>query len=120
MSRRGESITGAGALTAICAALALLVQVLLPSGAMATAARDGGALIQICSAGAPKGLAQHGPAKGFAGLKCAECVMASVAAVAPPSPPVPARLAAAVRFKPPVARVLAHAPRGPPGVREQS
>jgi hypothetical protein len=127
MIRSRESITAG--VTAILAAVALLVQVMLPSVAMARAARDGGALIQVCSGAGSKTLSVdslpspddgHAPAQGFGGLHCIDCVMASVAGIAPPSPPVPVRLGAAVRFKPPLVRVLAHGPRSPPRVREQS
>lgn len=73
-----------GALPAVLAALSLIVQLLIPGAAMAQEARSGGPLIVMCTADGAVTIPapdsdSHG--KGFGGLKCHDCVMASVAAI---------------------------------------
>ena len=74
-----------GALPAVLAAFALLIQLLIPAAAMAHEARAGGGpLVVMCTAEGPVSIAapdSDGHGKGFAGLQCHDCVMASVAAV---------------------------------------
>jgi len=74
-----------GALPALVAALALVVQLLIPAASMAYEARAGHApLIMMCTADGLVAVSsdnQPGHGKGFAGLKCHDCVMASVAAI---------------------------------------
>jgi hypothetical protein len=99
---------------AVLAAVALVLQGLIPAAAMA---HDHAGLIQLCTSqgvtlvGAPGG---HGQRQGhFGGLACEQCVMASFAAVGaePPAPPPPAAPAAA----PPPARAPPRPPsQGPP------
>ncbi len=117
--RRG---TGRGALPAMLAALAMLVQLLIPAASMATEARAGqGPVIMLCTADGAVAVASdsvpdHG--KGFGGFKCHDCVMVSVAAIGPATPLVlPVRYAAQIETLPagherPQAR--SHAPPRPP------
>ena len=106
-------------LTAILAAFALLVQIMAPTVAAARVADDRG---MICSAGQAKtvtlGHAAHH--KGFFGLKCADCVVASLAGAAPIAPPIPTRVALAIRVRPALDRTGSLGPRSPPRIREQS
>ena len=109
-------------LTAILAAFALLVQIMAPTVAAARVLDDRGATIEICSAGQAKtvtlGHAVHH--KGFFGLKCADCVVASLAGAAPIAPPVPTRIAQAIRVRPSLDRTGSLGSRSPPRIREQS
>lgn len=86
-NRRSKSM---GALPALLAAFALIVQLLIPAAAMAWESASGrGPLIVMCTAdGAVAVPAADQPdhGKGFGGLKCHDCVMASVAAVGPAAP----------------------------------
>jgi hypothetical protein len=108
---------------ALLAALALVLQGLIPAAALA---HDHAGLIQLCTAhgvklvGAPD---DHGKGGHFGGLACEQCVMASFAAVgaAPPAPPLPVRwtwlvrLPAAPAAAPPPARAPPRPPsQGPP------
>jgi len=87
-----------GALPAVVAVLALLVQLLIPAASLAHEARTGGAMIMMCTAEGPVSVAAPDPGDhdaGFGGLKCHDCVMASVAAVGIDLPlTVPVRYAA--------------------------
>ncbi|HWE46083.1 MAG TPA: DUF2946 family protein [Caulobacteraceae bacterium] len=107
-------------MTAILAAFALLMQALAPT--VATAAPAQGATLEICSAGEARtvtlGHAEHH--KGFFGLKCVDCVVASLAGAAPIAPPVPTRVGEAIRLRPSIDRTDSLGPRNPPRVREQS
>jgi hypothetical protein len=107
-------------LTAILAAFALLVQIMAPTVAMARVADS--ATVEICSAGQAKivtlGHAAHH--KGFFGLKCADCAVASLAGAAPITPPVPTRIAQSIRVRPSLARTGSLGARSPPRIREQS
>ncbi len=109
-------------LTAILAAFALVVQILAPSVAAAHIAEDRGATIEICSADGAKtvtvGHAAHH--KGFFGLKCADCVVASLAGAAPIAPPIPVRVSQAIRIRPALDRTGSISARSPPRIREQS
>ncbi|MES2033149.1 MAG: DUF2946 family protein [Pseudomonadota bacterium] len=86
-NRRDKST---GALPALLAVLALVVQLLIPAASMAYEARVGrGPLIVMCTADGPVAVSSadqpdHG--KSFGGLKCHDCVMASVAAVGADAP----------------------------------
>jgi hypothetical protein len=106
-------------LTAILAAFALLVQIMAPTVAAARVPDDRGV---ICSAGQAKtvtlGHAAHH--KGFFGLKCADCVVASLAGSAPVTPPVPTRIAQSIRVRPSLDRTGTLGHRSPPRIREQS
>jgi hypothetical protein len=105
-------------LTAILAAFALVVQVLAPTVAAARTTE----ILEICSAtGAQAVTVGHAPHhKGFFGLKCADCVVHSLAGAAPVAPPVPMRIASAVRVRPSIERTGSIGPRSPPRIREQS
>lgn len=113
-------------LAAIAAMLAVCVQVLAPSAAMAHDLRESGSTIVICSADGPKvvligedGSVSTAPAKGFMGLKCSHCVGPTLAATLDE----PAAAVAPVQYvefvETPVERVLgvrghARAPPRPP------
>jgi hypothetical protein len=113
-------------LAAFAAMLAVFVQALTPAAAMAHDLRESGSAIVICSAEGSKvvilgkdGSVRTAPAKGFMGLKCSECVGATLAVTL--DTPVPA--IAPVRYvefaEAPVERVLgvrghARAPPRPP------
>jgi hypothetical protein len=117
----GRSRGDAWGLTAILAAAALLVQVMMPSVAAAMIARDRAVAVQICSDHGPATIAGHRlPAKGFGGMKCAACVAASLAGSAPVAAPVPVRVAQAATIPGPLDLHGALGPRSPPRVREQS
>jgi hypothetical protein len=91
MARFGEKrqTSVVGALPALLAVLSLLVQALIPASAMAQEFRSQahGRTVVLCTADGAR--AVEVPAedhhKGFAGLKCHDCVMASIAAVVPPA-----------------------------------
>ncbi|MEO8114549.1 MAG: DUF2946 domain-containing protein [Phenylobacterium sp.] len=79
----------------LLAALALLVQALLPAAAMAAAPRAGIPMV-ICTAMGVQTViapATGKSGKGFAGLPCQDCVAASIAAIATPEPLVLAAVA---------------------------
>jgi hypothetical protein len=119
MSRRTVHRSDAWSLTAIFAALAIMVQALMPAVAVAQAGRDGGALLQICSGAGVKTETAPAP-KGFAGFKCADCAAASLASVTPVATPLPLRVGAPVVLTASLRRAVSLAPRGPPRLREQS
>jgi hypothetical protein len=82
----------------LLAALALLVQALLPGAVMARPVAGEPLRLEICSADGVKTVAlapSPETSKGFAGFKCADCVFAAVAATvpAPVAPPAPVRYA---------------------------
>ena len=100
------------------AALAIVLQALIPAAAIA---QDHSGQIQLCTGHGAKLVAPAGGyAKGgrFGGLACEQCVMASLAAVAgdPPVTPLPTAFAyAAPRLRAPAAAPLqARAPPRPP------
>lgn len=84
-------------LPAVLAALALLTQLMIPGASLAYEARATGAVIVMCTTDGAVAVvspdsAQHG--KGFGGLKCHDCVMASIAAIGTgPALSVPVRYA---------------------------
>jgi len=114
-------------LAALAAMLAVFVQALTPSAAMAHDLRESGSAIVICTAEGSKvviidedGSVRTEPAKGFMGLKCSSCVgpTLAVALNAPLPTFVPVRYSEFVET--PVQRVLgvrghARAPPRPPG-----
>lgn len=89
-------------LPAVLAALALLTQLLIPGVSLAVDADPAGPTIVMCTAdGAVSVIAPAGPDshKGFGGLKCHDCVMASVAAIGSDVPlSVPVQYAARVEI----------------------
>lgn len=96
-SRRGFPTTA-------LALLALCVQLLIPAASLAQDARNDVRTVVLCTVdGAktvtvPNGDQQH---HGFGGLKCHDCVMASIAAVSPgDAPALPIRYAAETRLAP--------------------
>ncbi|WP_426030532.1 DUF2946 family protein [Caulobacter sp. DWP3-1-3b2] len=107
---------------ALLAMLALLVQALVPAAVMAYEARSGQSVV-ICTAQGARTviLDDTKPAhKGFAGLPCAQCVVASLATTITPNAQIslPVRYAARVEIAPPLARrglAPVRAPPRPPG-----
>jgi hypothetical protein len=106
IGRENRRRRSTGALPALLAAFALVVQLLIPGAAMAHEAQAGRApLIMMCTADGLVAVSStdtpdHG--KGFAGLKCHDCVMASVAAIGADMPAsVPARYATRVEVAKP-------------------
>ena len=118
---RGQR-SDAWGLTAILAAFAVLMQALAPTVATARGIDGRAATIEICSAGEAKtvtlGHAKHH--KGFFGLKCADCMVASLAGAAPIAPPIPIRVGQELRVRPALDRTGSLGPRSPPRIREQS
>jgi hypothetical protein len=106
-------------LTAILAAFALLMQALVPTIAVADVPGSG---FEICSAGEAKTVTtgQAPQPKGFFGLKCVDCVIASLAGAAPIAPPIPTRVGLALSLRPSLVSTGSQGPRSPPRVREQS
>lgn len=120
--RRGRQIRqnrSLGILPAVLAALAMAVQLLIPAASLAYEANLGRTHeVVMCTAeGAvtmsiPASGDHH---KGFAGLKCHSCVMASVAAIAVVVPMVePVRYAARVEIGRPSHERPAAPARAPP------
>ena len=113
-------------LAAIAAMLAVCVQVMAPSAAMAHDLRESGSAIVICSADGAKvvligedGVVRTAPAKGFMGLKCSNCVGATLAVTLDAPAPAVAPVRYAEFVETPVERVLgvrghARAPPRPP------
>jgi len=92
---------GPGALPAILAVLALLMQTLVPAIAMASGPGESRTVV-LCTPQGEKIVTVHdeAPKAPFAGYKCHDCVIAAVTAVNPPSPEVlPVRYAAVVRHE---------------------
>src|SRR5437868_4224978 len=85
---KNHSSTGRALTPALLAVLALLIQALLPSAALAAQAKAPGETLVICTAmGAQTitlGADQGQPKKGFAGLPCQDCLAAAVAAIPAP------------------------------------
>lgn len=81
--------TLAGAWPALVMAFALLIQGLVPGAAMAHEMSQSRTVV-LCTEGGEKTVTVPNDAshKGFAGFKCADCVMASIASVLPPAPVV--------------------------------
>jgi hypothetical protein len=117
-------------LAAILAAFALIAQVVAPTVATAHIADDRAPNREMCSADAMPGMAgmpshaEHHH-KGLFGLKCADCVVASLAGAAPAALPVPTRVAEAVWVRPSIdgadtldarnlSRIREQSPRAPP------
>lgn len=88
--RENQRRSARGTIPAVLAVLALLTQLMIPAAALAAetaAARS--QIAVICTAdGAVEMAVPTSPDhhKGFAGLQCHSCVMASVAAIAPGEP----------------------------------
>lgn len=107
---------------ALLAVLAVMVQALIPSAAMAAQA-GGGETIQICTAMGLQTIKVDGGAtqqKGFAGLPCQDCLAAATAVVMPAPQPVVVRVAYATAFvidapRAELAPRSARAPPRPPG-----
>jgi hypothetical protein len=102
---------------ALLAALALLVQALLPGAVMARAAAGGAEFLEICSASGVKSVAiapAPGKSKGFAGFKCADCVFASITATVPAQVFVPVRHECVTAAWSPSAQGRVCSIRGPP------
>jgi len=74
-----------GVLSTALALFALCVQLLIPAASLAHEAQDRSQTVVICTLDGAKTVVVpgDGPAHGFGGLKCHDCVMASVAAVQP-------------------------------------
>lgn len=118
-----------GALPAALALFALCVQLLIPAASLAHEARTDVRTVVLCTLEGEKTVAVPGGDQqqhGFGGLKCHDCVMASVAAVAPgDAPSLPIRYAAESRLSPadrvsrlPGARAPPRPPStGPPAFR---
>jgi hypothetical protein len=107
--------TLAGAWPALVMAFALLIQGLVPGAAMAHEMNQGRTVVLCTSAGEKTvTLPNDASHKGFAGFKCADCVMASIASVLPPAPAAaPVRyiqIVRAERSRPPL-RLAAARPR---------
>ncbi|CAN1541212.1 hypothetical protein MCEMIH16_01780 [Caulobacteraceae bacterium] len=90
-----------GALPAALALFALFVQLLIPAASLAHEAQNRSQTVVICTLDGAKTVVVpgDGPAHGFGGLKCHDCVMASVAAVQPgDAATVPVRYATEARL----------------------
>jgi len=109
---------------ALLAMLALLVQALTPAAAMAHDAA--GQAVVICTTDGAKTVEVAGdvigkpkPAKGFAGLPCAQCVAVSLATTTPPDVAVaPVLYSVRIESAPRAALAgvaMARAPPRPPG-----
>ena len=91
MARIGKNrqVSVAGALPLLLAVLSLLIQALIPASAMAYEFRSqtSSRTVVLCTADGARSV--EVPAedhhRGFAGLKCHDCVMASITAVEPPA-----------------------------------
>lgn len=73
-----------GALTAALALLALCVQLLIPAASLATETKSDVRTVVLCTLDGVKTVTTPGDESqhhGFGGLKCHDCVMASIAAV---------------------------------------
>jgi hypothetical protein len=110
------------ALAALLGMLAIMVQALIPSAAMA-AQQGSGETLQICTAMGLQTIKVDGGSqkpKGFAGLPCQDCLAAATAVVLPVPQPAVLRVAYATAFVPDVPRAelaprAARAPPRPPG-----
>lgn len=104
---------------ALLAVLAVMVQALIPSAAMAAAQGAGGQTIQICTAMGLQTVKVDGGTekqKGFAGLPCQDCLAAATAVVLPGPQPSVVRAAYATAFviDAPRAELSPRSPRAPP------
>jgi hypothetical protein len=74
-----------GILPAALALFALCIQLLIPAASLAHEAQGSSRTVVLCTLDGAKTVVVpgDGPAHGFGGLKCHDCVMASVAAVQP-------------------------------------
>lgn len=118
MSHRGQNrrFRDPGALPAILAVLALLMQTLVPAVAMAQGPGDS-RMVVLCTPDGEKTVVVHdkAPATPFAGYKCHDCVIAAVTAVTPPSPDMaPVQYVAIVRHERAQATADAAPTRPPP------
>lgn len=110
-----------GVLPATLALLALCIQLLIPAASLATEAKSDARTVVLCTVDGAKTVTVPGDDTqhhGFGGLKCHDCVMASIAAVSPgDAPALPVRYAAESRLAP-IARAArlpgARAPPRPP------
>jgi hypothetical protein len=103
---------------ALRAVLAVMVQALFPSAAMAAQAGARGETIMICTA---MGLQTvkvdgQGQKEGFAGLPCQDCLAAATAVVMPAPQPAVARVAYATAYvlAAPRAELTPRSARAPP------
>lgn len=103
--------------------LALLIQALLPAAALAAQSRDPGERIVICTLAGVKTVAVGGHetkgGKSFAGLPCADCLAATIAAIPAPALGVERTVYSTARMDHAPERrwtpQLARAPPRPPG-----
>ena len=113
-----RSATRRQAWPALLAGLVLLLQGLIPGAAVLGAHRDTPVPIELCSHAGLKRIAAPGrpadPHRGFGGLACEQCVMASFAAVAttPPLAPLPSSTVVVPRVQACASPALG--PRAPP------
>ena len=87
--RKNQRRWTGGALSAVLAVIALLIQLMIPAAALAAEAAAARASVAvICTADGAVERAVPAPDhhEGFAGLRCLSCVMASVAAITPSGP----------------------------------
>ncbi len=120
--RRGRQIRqnrSLGILPAVLAALAMAAQLMIPAAAMAWEARaDQTRQVVMCTADGAVTMTvpdSGGHHKGFAGLKCHSCVIASVTAIAAEAPVVePVRYAARIELARPGSDRPGTSARDPP------
>lgn len=108
--------TAAAKARAILLALALVLQGLVPAAAFAHEEARGPAAQEICTGEGLKHLhaTHHDGHRGFAGLACEQCVMASLAMVAAAPPPLWIRSQPVSFLYRPTAERPSNQPRGPP------
>ncbi len=100
---------------AILLALALVLQGFVPAAAFAHNEARGPAALEICTGEGLKHLhATHREHRGFAGLACEQCVMASLAMVAAAPPPLRIRSQPVSFLYRPAAERPSIQPRAPP------
>lgn len=113
--RQKRRIAGPGALPAILAVLALLLQGLAPG--MAVAASGGTRTVVLCTSMGEKTVTvpDDSAPRPMSSSKCHDCVMVAVTTVMPPSPDsLPVRYAAVVRHELALAAVQPVPTRPPP------
>jgi hypothetical protein len=118
LARQMRSRPRAPLAAALLAVLAVMVQALLPSAAMAAQAGDRGETIMICTAMGVQTIKVGGGSqkKGFAGLPCQDCLAAATAVVLPAPQPVvlPVAYATAYVLDAPRAELAPRSARAPP------
>ncbi len=98
---KNRRLRGPGALPAILAVLALMMQALVPAVAMAHGPGESRTVV-LCTQQGEKTVTvrDEAPPGSLAGYKCHDCVIAAVTAVSPPSPEgLPVQYAAVVRHE---------------------